>query len=191
MLPGAFDPPAVVGSASHVLTVMNTAFGQSGSVYGPSQPLTTTTASVMAQLDGATGITMNVRGTGKAYAYGFFPAWQYWITPDRRNPQRLPQGWGARERTWATAPAASVAKPVEVNVPGVEAIRLNSSQGVAIVLLNWPDQPIANLQVIVHNAAGFGRATSVERGTLASTVVGGDVTVSLPIANVDVLMLRP
>src|SRR5262249_34462905 len=105
------------------------------------------------------GITCNRFGKGWAIAYGFFPGMQYGCSPDRTDPQRLPLRWGKEQRDLAVAPAASkqlanTPRSVVLRRGGqdaevVEACRLQSKAGIAVVLLNWTDEPIHDLEVTV------------------------------------------
>lgn len=78
----------------------------------------------------------------------------------------------------------------------VEACRLQSSAGIAVVLLNWTDEPISDLTVTVPNVAGFHTVTSVRHGSLKAPILfnkvtsANDAVIHLPLDNVDVLMIE-
>lgn len=162
-------------------------------VYGPVAALETDGAATVAKLkSGGAAIAENVHGKGRAISYGFFPGWQYWLTPERVDTKRLPLRWGAAQRRLATAPAriADTPRPVVVSQEGVEACRLQSDGGIAIVLLNWTDEPVASLRVSVPRAGGFRTVTSLQRGAVKSSGEGDTVEATLPLGGVDVLLIE-
>lgn len=57
-------------------------------------------------------------------------------------------------------------------------------------MLNWTDEPIPALTVIVPNIGVFDHVTSVTRGWVPSAIVGDAVRVTIPLVDVDVLMLE-
>jgi hypothetical protein len=176
------------------MTLANPAFGAGLIALGtPVSPLPTLGASVAATLpDGCAAITVNSHGQGQAIAYGFFPGRQYWQTQDVVNPRRLPLHWDPDKRRLAVAPAA-LAKtpfPVKVSVDLIEACRLDSAQGIAVVLLNWNDGPFQSVTVTVAGAGHYQHATSVQHGSLTPTTRGDDLVISVPIEYVDVLLIE-
>jgi Ca2+-binding RTX toxin-like protein len=143
---------------------------------------------------GAAGITLNHYGKGTAIAYGFFPGQQFFVSPGLglADPGWLPTEWGQQQRQLAVKPAAlaNTPRPVVVSQDGVEADLLTSAKGDAIVLLNWTDQPLAQLTVTVPDAAQFTRVRSAQGAALQTQVnADGSLTITLPLANVDVLTL--
>lgn len=90
---------------------------------------------------GRFAVSRRRHGQGTAIAYGFFPGAHYHRSADRAITTRLPKGHGPTEREAIIAPAriAGGARPVEVDVPGVEAYHLDHKPGgarSAIVLLD-------------------------------------------------------
>jgi hypothetical protein len=74
----------------------------------------------------------------------------------------------------------------------VEARRLQSHRGIAVVLLNWNGTPVPSLTVSIANPAGFRRVTSVKHGVLQNMSPNrASVSVQLPLTDVDVLLLEP
>lgn len=167
-------------------------------LYGPIEAINKTTAGVLATFksegEKRTGaaITANTFGKGRAIVYGFYPGWQYWASANRRNPTRLPLDWGADQRRLVVAPAqiAKTPRPVTLSQDGIEACRLQSDKGIAIVLLNWTDKPILQLTVTIPRVGKFVKVSSVEGVALKSQIEGDSIKVTLPIKNVDVLMLE-
>jgi hypothetical protein len=156
-------------------------------------PLPTAGASVAATFsDGGAAITVNQYGQGQAIAYGFFPGRQYWQTQDVVDPQRLPLHWSPDKRRLAVAPAA-LAKtqfPVKVSVDLIEACLLDSAQGIAVVLLNWNDEPFQSVTVTVAGAGHYRNVTSVQSGSRTPTTSGDDLVISVPLEYVDVLLIE-
>ena len=170
---GPYPPPLVPDGAAVAATM--SALGG-----GPAQP----------------GITVHRYGLGTAIAYGFLPGWQYARTPEKL-PGRLPLSWGAGQRRLISAPADLADRPrsVQVDQPGVEALRLRSAAGVAVVLLNWTDQPIAALTVTVRGAGQggvrFSQVSALNGGPVGSVAsadgAGGPViTARLALRDLDV-----
>jgi hypothetical protein len=179
---------------TETLTLSDEAWG-TGEVplRGPVAALETEGARVAGKLRaGGAGISVNRYGKGRAVACGFLPGWQYWLTPDRSDRTRLPRGWGAAQRGLVTAPArlAETPRPVIASREGVEVCRLQCEKGIALVLLNWTDEPLSSLTLTVSEAGKFRKVTSLERGALRAQSSGGTVKVSLPLENVDVLLLE-
>lgn len=194
-LPSVFDPPSNP-TRTAVLHPDGGEFGGTAiELHGPVSGLTATTAATAATFSEASGkaITLRSFGNGRVIAYGFYPGWEYWLSADRRITHALPSGWGPAERQIAIAPAriAGAPRSIEVGVPGVEALRLESDAGIAVVLLNWTGAPIDTLGVTVKNPGRFSRASSIERGALVAAP-GADaaLSVTLPLETVDVLMLE-
>ncbi|MBV9791419.1 MAG: hypothetical protein JOZ51_24700, partial [Chloroflexi bacterium] len=148
-------------------------------------------------------ITVRQHGRGLAYAYAFFPGWQYWCTAThplhllpnilRAHTDRLPHNWSDPDRLLVTLPArlANTPRSVVTSHAAVEARRLQSAQGIAIVLLNWTGAPIESLKITVPAIGEFRRITSVKHGPLSNTATNkASASVSLPLDDVDVLMLE-
>ncbi len=174
------------------LTGLDRDFGGTGlSVYGPLALLQPTGAETLASLaDGRPVLTRRRAGKGSAYAYGFFPGWQYWITPDRLGAG-LPRDWGAPERKLILTPVrlANTPRPVLVDREGVEACRLDSAAGTAIVLLNWTDVPIESLTVTLPEG-GPESVTSARRSPVRAEKRGAALRITLPLRDVDVLLIE-
>lgn len=163
-------------------------------------PLTAAGARVLATLagSGAPAVTRNAAGAGRAYAYAFFPGWQYWCSATHPafvngvldlHTDRLPRGWSDRDRLLATLPVrlADVPRPVRADRGAVEVRRLSSAAGTAVVLFNWTGAAIDDLRVEIDGTVG--RVRSVRRGPLTPAPRPGGCTVRLPLADVDVLVL--
>jgi hypothetical protein len=167
-------------------------WGQSTSITRDVQPLQISGATVVAEANGQPVVAHNRFGRGLAVSYGFWPGAAYYDSPQRADHSRLPLNWNAALRAAATgAPRVTrVPKPVDVNVPVVEAARLDSSQGSAITLLNWTDQPLDAVTITVRNAGAVRSVGSAETGSLNFTREGESIRVTLPLRDVDVLMLR-
>lgn len=170
---------------------------------GPVLPLKPEGATVVASLSMAipggktltgAGITAHNFGNGIAIAYGFFPGVQYGYSSDLTDPQRLPLRWDKALRDMAVA-AVRLAKmpttrPVLVSQEVVEACKLQSDQGIAVVLLNWTDEPIDSLDVTVPAVGHFQRVSSAQDGPLKSTASTVSVSGKPPVTTVTVKNMR-
>lgn len=146
------------------------------------------------------GITLNHHGKGRAIAYSFFPGWQYWNTPshpvnssaDPIHTDRLPRHWGRVERQLAVVPAllANTPKSVLVSHEVVEVCRLQSDQGIALVILNWTDEPIETLTLKVPDVGTRKTATSAKGSPVSSQLDGDTLSIQLPIETVDVVLIE-
>ena len=150
--------------------------------------------------NGGAAITQQTYCAGKAIAYAFFPGWQYWHTPDQSlevgsptDPTRLPGRWASQQRRVATAPAvtAKAREAVQLSHEVVEACRLESEAGVAIVLLNWSDEPIANLQVSVDVSQPLTHVSTASGARVSAMFRLDKLTVTLPLEHVEIVMLEP
>jgi hypothetical protein len=154
--------------------------------------LTPTTGKALARFaDGNAAVVEAALGQGRVLSYGFWPGVTYWLSPDRRDPRRLPQGWPRAVRKLATAPVrlAGLAPTVEVSVEGVEAALLQSAEGTAVVLLNWTGEPLAEVLVKIPHAGQAKSVRSANRAALRSTARDGIVEVRLPLRAVDVVLI--
>jgi hypothetical protein len=152
--------------------------------------------------DARRAITRHAVGEGVAFGYAFFPGWQYWCTATHPlfvprtktvHTDRLPRNWSTPDRLLATLPArlAQTPRGVLLSHAAVEARRLDSDAGTAVVLLNWTGAAIAELTVTLRGR-GLRHVTSLRHGPLDDTATD-DATVSIPLAldDVDVLLLEP
>jgi hypothetical protein len=143
-------------------------------------------------------IFRNRFGAGVAYTYAFFPGWQYMATathPTTASFQdRLPRNWSEADRLLATLPArlANTPRSVQLSHSAVEARRLQSDAGIAVVLFNWTGAPLPEITAVVRDARPFPRVTSLRHGPLLGQAVdGANLRVTLPLDNVDVLLFEP
>jgi hypothetical protein len=190
-------PPGLDPLAEHPagrLTFLDDGFGNGElALYGPRERLELDGAGVAARWqDSEPALTLHKHGKGRSVAYGFFPGWQYWRTPDRGDRSHLPRSWDGRTRQLAVAPAAlaKVPRPVVLDRPVVEACRLQSDRGIAVVLLNWTDDPIERLTVAIPAPGPFRKVTSIQQGELPGTVEGGALRMRLPLRDADVLLIE-
>jgi hypothetical protein len=158
----------------------------------------TIVANLITPANSGAGITVHQFGAGRAVAYGFFPGVQYGYSPDRTDPERLPLRWSKPLRDVAVAPVWMPTprhdEAVRLNHEVVEACRLQSKAGIAVVLLNWTDEPIDDLEVTVTDAgdvhvADFPNVSSAQGVPVSTRVVPGKpITVTMPLKDVDVLL---
>jgi Beta-galactosidase trimerisation domain len=184
-----------VAAPSEVLS----SFGGTLEIAGPIQKLQPTlgTSVVGTFSSGEPAITSNSFGKGTAITYGFFPGRQYWVSqyvesPIYNNPHALPK-WGKVERNIAVAPArlAKTPRPVTLSHEVFEACRLESSEGIAIVLLNWTGEPIPALTVTVPEIGTFINTVKLADGTIVNhSISGTTLTAIVSMQYVDVLMIE-
>jgi hypothetical protein len=86
---------------------------------------------------------------------------------------------------------AGVVPPVRTTTPFIETPLLLSEKGAAITLLNWRGEPQERTTLTIRVPFAVREVTSVKQGKLAFTNSGQEITVSLPLNAVDILMLRP
>lgn len=194
------DPAVFAGEwesqpESGAVTLSDPAFGTGVlPVKGPLLPLELNGARPVGTVNGGTAeITTHPFGNGTALAYGYYPGAQYWGSPDRSDRTHLPRDWSEALRLPAVAPArlAHTPTPVIVSTAGVEACRLESPKGIAVVLLNWTDRPLKSVKITIPGAGKFRKVTSVERGPVGGVLHRGAAAVELPLKSVDVLLLEP
>lgn len=161
---------------------------------GPLVALAPSSAAVAASFgsSGLPAITINQHAAGLGIAYGFFPGWQYWMTPDRHDRYQLPRGWGTAQRELAIAPVVIPALPrsVVASQDGVEVDRLESTQGIALVLFNWTGDPISDLTLTVEDVGAYQQATSARGVRIKKSVAGGRMILGLELADVDVISIE-
>jgi hypothetical protein len=177
-----------------------------GPAFAPLQPQGAAVAAVLLPLDGSPAtpqpaLTLHQHGEGRAFAYSFFPGWQYWNTPRHAaNPPAgpiftdcLPRHWGRIERNLAVLPTrvAETPKAVVVSHEVVEVCRLQSDKGIALVILNWTDEPIQVLTLDVPDVRGLTHVTSLQGSTISSHVLDATtLRIQLSIAAVDVVLIE-
>ncbi|MBI3557417.1 MAG: hypothetical protein HY074_14225 [Deltaproteobacteria bacterium] len=141
---------------------------------------------------GSPAIVYNPYQKGRAISYGFYPGWEYWLTANHSSTSSLATGWSDAARRVAIAPASKAPRSVVASQPLVEALRLDSTAGTAIVLLNWAGKPLSGLTFTLSKGTKLVRARSIELGvnnSLSTKLVGQNLQVSLPsLKTVDVLL---
>ncbi len=145
-------------------------------------------------------IAVNSYGSGTAVTYGFYPGQEYRMASDNSGyPDQLPQHYNPSLRQLAVGAArlANTPQPVILDHAVVEADLLQSPAGLAVALLNWTDQYIPLLQVTIPNACYSGTPCTISSVTssehpapLDFAQAGTQLTVTLPIDKVDVLIIK-
>jgi hypothetical protein len=72
----------------------------------------------------------------------------------------------------------------------VEACRLDSDAGTAVVLLNWSDDPIEQLELLLTLDSEPATVTTARGAPLTAHWEPGRLRVRLPLAHVDVLLVE-
>ena len=139
-------------------------------------------------------ITVNTYGSGRAFAYAFYPGYEYAMTGAVAGGG-LPLGYEAARRTLAAAPIrVNTPSPVQVDQPMVEVLRVDSTTptGTAIVLLNWTGRALGSVTVSIPGAGALRTVSTIEQSHVTTSVdAGGNRIVTLPLKTVDVIMLDP
>lgn len=177
-----------------------------GPAFIPLQPQGAAVTAVLRPLEGSStpqqpALTLHQHGQGRAFAYSFFPGWQYWNTP--RHPANPPSGpiftdclprrWGRIERDLAVIPArlAGTPKSVVVSHEVVEVCRLQSDHGTALIILNWTDEPIHTVTLDVPDVRGHTHVTSLQgRGISSQSIDANTLRIHLSIEAVDVVLIE-
>lgn len=177
------------------VTFSDSRFGSGGqSIVGEVSNLRADTASVLATLaSGAPAITEGAYGTGHAIYYGYYPGQQYDIALPRLDVDHMPTGDATDERRAISAPAvlAGTSRTVEVDREMIEALRLNADEGIAVVLLNWTDEPQECVRMLIKGACKFPNVTSANGADVGVRRVGDDLEVVMTLDSVDVLTFEP
>jgi hypothetical protein len=167
-------------------------WGAAIKVSRPVSPLDVTDARVVATSGGAPVLAHKRFGRGLAISYGFWPGVNYFDAASLGYGP-IAHGTNPALTKAVTAPPrlTRLAKPVETGIEGVEAGRLDSSEGTAVVLLNWTKTAQNQVSVLVRNAPNVRTVESIESGRLQVQREGDGVRVRLPLRDADVLMIRP
>jgi hypothetical protein len=148
-------------------------------------------------------------------AFGFFPGWQYYASPDFSHTNQLPQGWSIMAREIAVMPVIRLNPPRTVliyNGKGpagetlteanqylsdcpVEALRLNvggtSPMAISVVLLNWGGAPFHDLKFKVPDGiASPARFTLASGEPLTDKINSGGINgATMTLHDVDVVLV--
>jgi hypothetical protein len=144
---------------------------------------------------------------GQILGFGFWPGVTYFVSQDTNDwlrdiPTHLPQGWAADVRGVATLASrlAKVGKHADVDIPGVELLVMDASDGIMVTVLGWTGPVRAPLQLTIHKRLpSFSEchpplpvtATSVKHGVLQLKSNDKSFIVTLPaLDSVDVVVIR-
>ncbi|RSK48796.1 type 1 glutamine amidotransferase family protein [Hymenobacter rigui] len=139
--------------------------------------------------DGTPALTERTVGQGKILRFACYPGLSYRHSATG-STGGLASGFAAGWRQLITQPVQPVAAalPVKVSKPLIEAPALYSVGGVAVTLLNWSGTA-QQVDVTVAADRTVRRVQSAQRGVLRFQQIGGQLTVSLPLGDVDVLQV--
>jgi hypothetical protein len=115
---------------------------------------------------GEAGVTLNQYGNGKAFLFNFLPGVQYF-----NARYDLPLGhrialttkWRSEYREFALLPLQYIQVPRLVTINGytmVEAVRMESAVGMAIILFNWNNVPLKDINISLTVSAGYTKVVS-------------------------------
>ena len=93
----------------------------------------------------------------------------------------------------APARLANTPKLVDVNYEGVEVCRLDSVEGIALILLNWTNEDIPSLTLTlqVKDIGAFQSASTIKQPIIAQGVLDGVLRIILPIHKTETVCLLP
>lgn len=167
-------------------------WGSAVKVSRPIAPLAVTDAQVAATSGDAPVLAHKRFGAGLCVSYGFWPGVNYFDAATTGYGP-LVRGVNPAMTANVTAPLrlTRLPKPIETGVEGVEAARLDSEAGSAIVLLNWTRAAQPSVSILIRNAGDVRTVESAERGRLEFAREGEGIRVRVPLADTDVLLLRP
>ena len=176
-----------------------------GPAFTPLQPQGASVAASLLPLSSAPdtsqpGMTLNRYGQGRAIAYSFFlagntgiPRFILPIPPQALYTRIAAASVGTSRASTTVIPAllANTSKPVVVSHEVVEVCRLQSDQGIALVILNWTDEPIQTLTLEVPGVGRHTKITSVQGSTLSSQPIEPNtLRIQLSIQAVDVVLIE-
>jgi hypothetical protein len=141
--------------------------------------------------DGSPAVAECGVGRGRVVHFAWMPGMSYWKSSSQVK-DGLPAGFSNSLREWITWPVrlANVPLPVTVNHALVETPMLASTQGIAVTLLNWTGESLAEVQVEVTTANNVGRVESVRHGKLDFQSANGRTRFVLPLGSADIITLR-
>ena len=142
--------------------------------------------------DGTPAVIEKTVGRGRIVHFTWMPGLSYWKS-SAQTSDRLPVGFSDSIRHLILHPTelAKVEVPVTVSRRLVETPLLLSDGGAAVTLLNWTGQPIEDLQMTVRVPFVVKSIESVRGGKVSFQKTADGVTLSLPLASADILLLRP
>ena len=149
-------------------------------------------------------------------AFGFFPGYQYYTSPNTSYTNQLPQGWSIMAREIAMMPVIRQNPPRSVHIYNgrgpagetltetneylttcpVEALRLNvfgagSPKAIAVVLLNWGGTPFADLKFKVLGGIVSPTTFTLASGAPLTDIInsGGTNAATMTLNDVDVVLI--
>ncbi len=167
-------------------------WGSAMKVSRPVMPLDVADAKVDATSQGAPALAHKRFGQGLCVSYGFWPGVNYFDSATLGYGP-IARGMNPALTQALTAPLrlTRLSKPIETGIEGVEAARLDSDAGSAVVLLNWTRAAVPNASILIHNTPNVRSVESAERGRLDYAREGDGIRVAVPLSDTDVLLLRP
>jgi len=144
----------------------------------------------MAFDDGSPAVVEKALGKGRIIRFACYAGLSYYRTATGTT-NGLPSGFSPGWRSLITQPVrtAQMTQPVTIDKPLIEAPALHSAGGIAVTLLNWSGVE-QSATVTVATDKTVRSVESVNRGRLKFRSGKGNVTVTLPVGDVDVLQVR-
>ena len=157
-------------------------------VFGDRETARPNSAKVLASYDdGAPALLENAVGQGRILHWACYPGVSYKASASKMvNGQESGFSDSLRALIVEPAKAAKVELPVVVKEPQIEAPALYSDKGVAVTLLNWTGEEKAT-QLTIRVDRKVSKVESIGRGALPFKAGAGNITVNLPVGDVDVV----
>ncbi len=185
-------PRLLVGHANKLEAVAALDLPDRPSVYGVRGKLSAGDYEVLARFaDGSTAAVSKTYGQGRHVHYAFLPGISYWRSRKGTN-DGLPVDFAAPLRQLIAEPVrqSGYVPPVQVSVAMVETPVLIHEQGAAITLLNWSGSPVAELGMQVRLGFVPRVVRSVRHGRIDFRREADGISLSIPLAAADILLLE-
>ncbi len=160
--------------------------------YGYREKLTPTTGQVVATFeDGSPAGVVNRLGQGRALRLAFLPALAYSRAAEV-STRAVATGFPAPIRNLIASPVrlAEVQPPLEVSDPLVEANLMTCGAGAIVPLANWNPDPLERVDLRIQWRGQLKSVGSIKLGALKYKRDGDWLTVSLPLRDVDAVIVR-
>jgi hypothetical protein len=181
----------------HLETLLETNHGTGDlgdfTAYGGQSKISASGSTIRARFaDGTPAVVEEKMGQGKLIKFAWFPGISYRKSA-KDDKKYFPKNFSVSIGKWITSPVkeAKVKLPVEVDHAMVETPLLHSSKGDAITLLNWSGEKISSLHLRVQTALKIKTIESMQHGKIPFKSERDWLSLSIPLDEADLLLLRP
>ncbi|HEX7376161.1 MAG TPA: hypothetical protein VF278_03565, partial [Pirellulales bacterium] len=151
--------------------------------------------------DGSPAVVSKASGRGKSFYCGFLPGLSYFRPALPRRPadrnsapdslaHLIPTSFERGAAGIVALPAEAIARPAVCSEPLVEAMVIESPQGIAISLVNWTGRPIKQLTVTIDFDAPRRSVELAGGGSVRQASDGPRRVLTFDLETADVLILR-